>query len=114
MHGLRWRELEYQRTDQGHQGTDNRPGNRRHQGPGSYRQRSFATPAPDPTKVGPRQANERAHKTQENVGVGRRPDRIFTPARRHPKRLGADLKWRFSGLWRSIHVHVLRAVPKRL
>jgi AcrR family transcriptional regulator len=40
MHGLRWRELEGNRPDHGHQGTDNRPGNRRHQGPGSYRQTS--------------------------------------------------------------------------
>ena len=40
MHGLTWRELEGNRPDHGHQGTDNRPGNRRHEGPGSYRQTS--------------------------------------------------------------------------
>jgi hypothetical protein len=40
MHGLTWRELEGHRPDHGHQGTDNRPGNRRHEGPGSYRQTS--------------------------------------------------------------------------
>ena len=51
MHGLTRRELEYPLRDHGHQGTDNRPGNRRHQGPGSYRQRSVATPAPDPTGI---------------------------------------------------------------
>ena len=38
MHGLTWRELEWPLPDQGHQGTNNRPGNRRHDGPGSYRQ----------------------------------------------------------------------------
>ncbi len=38
MNGLRWRELEWCLPAQGHQGTDNRPGNRRPQGPGSYRQ----------------------------------------------------------------------------
>jgi hypothetical protein len=30
MHGLTWRELEWRLPDQGHQGTDNRPGNQRH------------------------------------------------------------------------------------
>src|ERR1700724_2297810 len=40
MHGWTWRELEGNRPDHGHQGTDNRPGNRRHEGPGSYRQPS--------------------------------------------------------------------------
>jgi hypothetical protein len=50
-HGLTWRELESRLPDQGHQGTHNRPGNRRRGGPGSYRQRSFATPVPDPTTI---------------------------------------------------------------
>ena len=53
MHGLTWRELESRLPDQGHQGTHNRPGNRRRGGPGPYRQRSFGTPAPDPTRSRP-------------------------------------------------------------
>jgi hypothetical protein len=38
MHGLTRRELECPLPDHGHQGTDTRPGNRRHKGPGPYRQ----------------------------------------------------------------------------
>ena len=42
MHGLTRRELESRLPDQGHQGTHNRPGNRRRRGPGSYRQRDHS------------------------------------------------------------------------
>jgi hypothetical protein len=51
MHGLTWRELEGNRPDHGHQGTDNRPGNRRHEGPGSYRQTSCTFQFPTRLRV---------------------------------------------------------------